>query len=246
MSEGKRKTLVALLCGPMDAASLSIAIGSDKSTAIHFAAALRKEGLTAKDGTLYSLTSVGRIQAVLLRSMAAGKAAIEENKAFWERHDVSSIPDDHMGQIGLLAGCQCVQDNGLTVMKSLANFIDLMRQAKEFYGASSVIAPGRVDMISGLIQKGAEVDLILSESIIKLIPPDVIKAWVTHENFRLYEMPDSCKAAFAVTEEVLSLGLYLPDGHYDTNQDLICRGAGAVKWGRKLFEHYKEKAKKVD
>lgn len=244
-SEGKIKTLLALLSGQKDATGLSEAIGSDKSTALHFAAALRKEGLVAKDEKMHCLTSIGRLHAMLLRSMVTGKAAIEENKAFWEGHDVSSIPDDLMAQIGLLAGCQCVQDNGHTVMKSLDNFLRLMGQAKAFYGASSVIAPGHVDLISGLITRGANVELILGESIIGLISCDMMASWQAHSNFTLYSMPDTCRAAFAVSEEVLSLGLYLPDGHYDTNQDLICRGPGAVKWGRKLFEHYRGLAKVV-
>lgn len=246
LSDGQTNALLALLKGPKNVTDLSEAIGSDKSTTIHFATALRKVGYVAKEGSLYGLTSIGQMHAMLYHNMVTGKAAIEENKAFWECHEVSSVPDDLLAEIGLLAGCQCVQDNGRKVGQSLENFIRLMSRAIEFHGASSVIAPGHAEMISGLLNKGATVELILSESIIALLPRDSLRFWQECGDFTLYEMPDTCRAAFAVTEEILSLGLYLPDGHYDTNQDLICRGPGAVKWGMKLFEYYREKARKID
>jgi hypothetical protein len=36
------------------------------------------------------------------------------------------------------------------------------------------------------------------------------------------------------------------DGSYDPQQDLICEGPEAVRWGRELFEHYLRRARHVE
>lgn len=243
-SEPRAKILLSLLGGGKSLAGLVGSTGHLGSTVGHYIAPLVKDGMIAKEGGIYSLTGIGRLHAMLLHSTVSGLDAIEANREFWAGHDLSSIPDSLQAKIGMLSDCACIQDNGF-VMKSLDNFLKEVAKARHVWGVSSVIAPGHVELVSGLLNSGAEVSLILTTSIIALIDPATIRFWKECGNFALYEASDDMKAAFTVTDDILSLGLYLPTGQYDTNQDLICKGSGAVTWGRELWEYYKQKAEAV-
>lgn len=57
---------------------------------------------------------------------------------------------------------------------------------------------------------------------------------------------DDVKVAFTVTDTFLSLGLFKPDGIYDTTLDLINTEERAIRWGIELFEYYQGGAKKYE
>ncbi|MCK9571554.1 DUF1724 domain-containing protein [Candidatus Pacearchaeota archaeon] len=238
-SSTRAKILLALRSGPMSIRPLSGVVGASTSTVAHSIAAMQEE--ICREGAAYRLTNLGMIRAEALDRLLSCLIALDENAAFWQSHDISGIPAGLLADMGLLSGGQCVQDNGF-VMKSLDNFLKEIAKAKHVWGVSSVIAPGHVELISGLLASGAVVELILTKSIITLIDPGTIASWQKSDAFQLYEARDVAKAAFTVTDDMLSLGLYLPSGKYDTNQDLVCRGAGAVEWGMRLWEYYKGKA----
>lgn len=243
-SEPRAKVFLGLLDGPKDVSALETSTGHDKSTIGHYAASLMKVGMVSRKGGMYSLTSLGHLHAMLLHDMVSGLDTVEENRDFWASHDLSSIPDSLQAKIGMLSECSCIEDNGF-VMKSLYNFLHEVAKAKHVWGVSSVIAAGHVELVSGLLNDGAEVSLVLTSDIIRLIDNMTLQKWLKMPNFTLYEAANDMKAAFTVTDEMLSLGLYLPSGAYDTNQDLVCKGAGAVAWGRELWEHYRGMAKVV-
>ncbi|MCK9570823.1 DUF1724 domain-containing protein [Candidatus Pacearchaeota archaeon] len=87
-------------------------------------------------------------------------------------------------------------------------------------------------------------ELILTRWVIEQIEPDALKAALAYNSFSLYEIKDA-KVAFTVTDELASLALFQPDGSYDPQQDLICEGPEAVRWGKELFEHYLKQSRPV-
>jgi predicted transcriptional regulator len=93
------------------------------------------------------------------------------------------------------------------------------------------------------IQKGAQVDLILTDTILKIVLKeyrDLMKVLMERDNFRLYRIKDDIKVAFTVTDADLYMGLFRLDGRYDIGQDLYCVGDGAVAWGLDLFKYYRD------
>ncbi|MCK9568717.1 DUF1724 domain-containing protein [Candidatus Pacearchaeota archaeon] len=241
-SSTRGKILLALRDGPMPIRPLSGVVGASTSTVAHSIAAMREE--IAKEGTTYHLTNLGMIRAEALNRLLSCLIALDENAAFWQSHDISGIPAGLLADIGLLSGGQCVQDNGF-VMKSLDGFLRETSKAKHMWAVSPVIAPGHAELIAGLVEAGAEVHLILTSEIMALLDQEQLKSLLAASNFHLYQIDQEVKTAFTVADDILSLGLYLLSGKYDTNQDLVCRGAGAVEWGMRLFNHYKNLSHKV-
>jgi predicted transcriptional regulator len=110
-------------------------------------------------------------------------------------------------------------------------------QAKEIRGISPITAPGYQEMILAALERGVQVSLILTKSVISKIDPDALRAAFACVNFHLNEISDA-KVAFTVTDKLVSIALFNLDGSYDPQQDLICEGPEAVRWGKELFEHY--------
>ena len=241
-SSTRGKILLALRDGPMQIRPLSEAVGTSTSTVAHSIAAMQEE--IAKEGTTYHLTNLGMIRAEALDRLLSCLIALDENAAFWQGHDISGIPAGLLADIGLLRGGQCIQDNGF-VMKSLDGFLRETSKAKHMRAVSPVIAPGHAELIAGLVEAGAEVHLILTSEIMALVPPEQLGGLLAASNFHLYQIDGEVKTAFTVADDMLSLGLYLPGGKYDTNQDLVCHGQAVVEWGMRLFNHYKNLSHKV-
>jgi len=245
--------IAALREGPMNISELSLQLKLTPSSILHSIKEIVEDGTIEKHGGRYSLSSTGKIKAALIDSMGQSLAVLEANKAFWPGHDVSGIPDNMLARIGELRGCTCIEDDDEIVMKSLAYAIEQTSKARHVWGISPVIAPGHQEMVLGLLANGAEVNLILTKSIIKGIDPGLLCGLLALPNFHLYEVEDDLlslglygvRLTLTVADDMLSLGLYLPGGAYDTNHDLVCQGEEAAGWGRDLFEHYREQAKEV-
>ena len=52
--------------------------------------------------------------------------------------------------------------------------------------------------------------------------------------------------ALTVTDKFFSLGLYTKEGGYDPLKTLLSEDKDAILWGDKLFEHYRQKADKIE
>ena len=241
-SSTRGKIMMVLRDGPMQIRPLSGVVGASTSTVAHSIAAMQEE--ITKDGAAYRLTNLGLIRAEALDRLLSCLIALDENTAFWQGHDISGIPAPLRADIGMLGGGLCVQDNGF-VMKSLDGFLKDVANARHVWAVSPVIAPGHAELIAGLVEAGAEVHLILTSEIMALLDQGQLKSLLAASNFHLYQIDGEVRTAFTVADDMLSLGLYLPSGKYDTNQDLVCRGAGAVEWGMRLWEHYRKMAKVV-
>ncbi len=65
-------------------------------------------------------------------------------------------------------------------------------------------------------------------------------------NFSLRVIEEDVGVAFTVTEAILSLGFFRPDGTYDYNTDLVSEDPAAIEWGNALFEYYWHRSADVD
>jgi predicted transcriptional regulator len=194
----------------------------------------------------FRLTNTGHIKAALLTELINGLTALDDGADFWQSHDLSGIPSELQLHIGQLARGAVIRDTPDNPLRSQSAFIAAVARAKEIRGISPITAPGYQEMILAALKRGAKVSLILTRSVISKIDPDALRAALAYENFQLYGIEDGVKVAFTVTDKLVSLALFRPDGSYDPQQDLICEGPEPVKWGKELFEHYLKQARPVE
>jgi len=244
-SEIRTRVLLALRESPKSLPELVLALGVRDTTISHSLKPLVEAHIVeAPPRGQYSLTAIGQAKAVLLESMLNGLAALEENNSFWASHDLSGIPQELLVRIGQLSGGEVMRDEPPTIWKAQNAFIDAVSKATHFWGVSPIMGPGYTETILGLLERGAEVNLILTDSVFNQVDKESLELAMSYQGLNLYVIEDGVKVAFTVTDSLVSIALFNPDGSYDPSEDLICESPAAVGWGRSLFEHFLRRANK--
>lgn len=244
----RAKTMLCLKDGPKTASDLESLIGTRSSTILHSIKEMREEDLIRKTHLGYALTNIGNIQALLLDDLVGSIIALDGHRDFWLNHEISSIPIELQKQIGVLMPSEIIASDQANILKCHEHFIEKLRQAKEIYGVSPIIAQGFSEVIREAVERGAKVELVITEEVLGIaskMNPDLHSALFKYNNFRLYCLNDQITVAFTVTDSILSLGFYRLDGSYDLDRDLISTGYEARAWGMRLFEHYRLRAEPV-
>jgi predicted transcriptional regulator len=237
----RTKVMLTLLDGGKTAGELEKIMNTRASTILHSIKSLMDCNLVDKKNQGYSLTSIGKIQAIMLDELVNTIVTVNEHHDFWLHHDMSGIPLDLQKRIGMLGLGEIIRDSPETPRKSLDYFIDALHQSKEMRGVSPVVVRGYPEAISHIVKNGTYVEIILTNPVLKAVISEqkaLLNDLLNHENFRLYSIDRDIKISFTVTESFLNLGLSRIDGIYDLGTDLIFSGEKAIMWGRMLFQHY--------
>jgi len=241
----RTKIMLCLMDGTKEAGELERDIGLRASTILHSIKEMIEADLVQKADRGYFLTNIGRIQAALLNGLVDTIIVLDQHHDFWMNHDMSGVPLDLQTKVGMLIDSEVVAGDPRELLKAQEYFMEKVVESKVIGGVSPIIIPGYAEAIAIPVEKGAEVDLVLTSPILDIVIQeygDVMRGLLSHLNFRLYRLDESIKVAFTVTDEHLYLGLYRLDNTYDLGNDLFCSGEGATKWGRALFEYYKSKS----
>lgn len=244
----RAKTMLCLKDGPKTAADLESLIGIRSSTILHSIKEMREEDLIRKTDRGYALTNIGNIQVHLLDDLVCSIIALDMYRDFWLNHEIGSIPIGLQKQIGMLMHSEIIASDQANILKCHEHFLENLRQATEIYGVSPIIAPGHSEAIREAVERGAKVELVVTEEVLGIasqMNPDLHSALFKYDNFRLYRLTDQITVAFTVTDSILSLGFYRLDGSYDIDRDLISTGDEARAWGMRLFEYYRQRAEPV-
>jgi predicted transcriptional regulator len=169
-------------------------------------------------------------------------------KDFWLSHEIGGIPIELQKDIGVLMHSEIIASDQANILRCHEHFLETLKQANEIYGVSPIIAPGYSEAIRQAVERGVDVELVLTEEVLGIasqMNPDLGSTLHNSDNFKLYRLKDQVTVAFTVTDSMLSLGFYRFDGCYDIERDLIGTSDEARVWGMRLFEYYRQKAEPV-
>jgi predicted transcriptional regulator len=238
----RTKIMLRLKDSGMTAGDLGKDMNIRTSTILHMIKEMMEDGLISKKDAHYSLTSIGKIQTILLDELVAAIVLLDLHKDYWLNHDLSGIPEHLLANIGMLTHSKMITSDPTAPLRSLENFISEVSKSNCISGFSSFIAPGFAELIKGCAERGAKIDLILTDSILKIISEDqatLLANLQEFDNFKLYRFNSDINLSFTVTESQLALGLYRIDGGVDLGSEIICMGKAATEWGNELFKYYK-------
>jgi len=158
---------------------------------------------------------------------------LEKHKEFWLEHDLSGIPEHLIKKIGWLKDSELIKDTDTEIFKAHTNYVNLLKNAKEIRGVSSIYIPDFESLYKELATEMIDVHLILSKDVIEKIDKTILNQMNigSNSNFNLSVMNMNLKAAISVTDYFLSLGLFRLDGTYDYSNDLISYSKEAITWG---------------
>jgi len=245
-SKVRTKILLCLKDGAKSTSDLEKDMGIRNTTILHAIKEMTDSDLVTRTDEGYGLTNLGNMQAYMLADMIDFVLVLEEHSDFWLTHDISGIPVKLLRKVSMLSQSETIEADPSELLKTVEFFLSEVKKSKRVVGVSPIIIPGYAEVIADCVQNGAEVELILTSEIMKIIFRDhneLVKDLLKCNNFKLYEIDDDVTVAFTVTDTLLDLGLYRNDGTYDLSCDLICVGESAVDWGIELFDHYRNMSK---
>lgn len=244
----RMKMLLSLLEDPKTSTELKDELGISASTIIHSARDLEKEKMLIEKPDGYHLTTIGKITALKFSEIIKTLYALRKSKEFWIKHLIDGIPEEFIRDIHMLYNHELLKSSIRNVFKTLSIYMEVTRKAKKFYGVSPIFVDAFVSLVTKLLNRGTEVKLVITEEVfeeLKKIDKKGLTEVMKNKNLSIWVMKEAPPAAFTVTDSVFSLGLFNEDGVYDPTQDLISYEKEAIEWGRRLFEYYKARARKV-
>ena len=248
-SELKLNILSSLLDGDKKLGALRDELGSSGSTIIHALKDLEGMKLTQQEDKHYKLTSLGVMEATLIRDAASAADVLERFQGFWLQHDVTAIPSHLLQRIGALQDSTLIQDNSTALDRVHVSFQRLLQQSKIVWGMSPIFHSDFVGMFHSLLGGGATVDLILTKGVLDktltLADTEEIIDYAMRDKLRIF-LTEELGVALTVTENSFSMGLYTIDGEYDYTRDLVSSSPKAIEWGEELFKHYLKDARRLE
>ncbi|MGB9978953.1 helix-turn-helix transcriptional regulator [Methanobacterium sp.] len=245
-SNVRTSILLSLNEGPKNLSDLKQELNLESSTIIHSTSKLEKGHFIFKNGENYTLSQTGKIFALKLVNLIKTIDTIKNHDKLWLNHEIDGIPEDLLLKIGELRNSILIEADSMDIHKPHTNFMQLLENIKKMRGVSPVYHPDFPEIIKILVSNRVEVQLIVTNPILKILNRGILTEIYPKKNFELYVINEHVKEAFTVADDFFSLGLFIVDGIYDYSIDLISDDKDAIAWGEKLFEYYLKKSKKVN
>jgi predicted transcriptional regulator len=245
----RTKIMLRLAKGEMTSGELERDMCIRGSTILHAMRELIDEDLANKTRHGYSLTNIGKIQALLVDELVSTIVLLDQHKDFWLTHDISGIPLELLTKMGMLSQSEILKGDLAAILKTQEYWANEVIKSKVIVGVSPIIIPEYPIVITKAVENGATVNLVLTKPILEIVKRDYLgflTPLLENKNFQLYSIDRDVRMAFTVTDNYLSLGLFRIDGNYDVGSDLNCFGEKARIWGMELFEYYREMSDLVE
>ena len=141
-SELRRGILISLREGKKALSELRTELEISSTTAIHALRELEKDNLVFQDEHRdYALTKIGEIIALKLSDFIDAINVLKKHEDFWLTHGLSCIPPHLLEKIGRLKDSTLVEAPATDVLKLFTNFVDILKNAKEIRGVTSMFIP---------------------------------------------------------------------------------------------------------
>jgi predicted transcriptional regulator len=153
--------------------------------------------------------------------------------------------------IGNLSNSQLIESEHANVYKSHEKHIQVVQDSQEIRGVSPIFYPIYTETFRGIIEKGVKVELILTDAVLKRTinshdqGTEDMKKLLSTGNLTIWTIKDA-KVAFTVTDKFMTMGLFLPNGTYDSNKLLFSDHNDSLTWSNKLFEYYRQRADRFE
>jgi len=215
--------------------------GYRTSTILPVIAELKSKDMIYKDDRQYAVTPYGKLISSKLIDFVETLHMFKTQEQFWKNHETHVIPDLFFRNIGSLGRSTIIEDMPADLFATHRHFTELLGECEVVNGVSPFIHPDFPDLFKVFVESGAAVRLVVTRPVLKLMSDrhkDVLQRVANMPNFSMRVIDEDVRIAFTVTEKLLSIGFFRPDGTYDYGMDLVSEDAAAIGWGNALFEYY--------
>ncbi len=248
-SDVRAKILISLISGSKNLADLRKEIHLSSSTILHGMNQLEQKNFIFRDSGNYSLSQTGEVVSNKLIDVMRSFYSLNLCEGLFLNHDISCIPPELFKDIGCLEKSFIVKSTSTNIMRPQEVLSEFLAKSKNFKQLTSVYNPSSVQIFIDSLDKGDDVQLIMTEGIInKLVETageEKLNKWINDGNLNLMKIDEEVKISLTTGDNFIAIGLFSADGTYDLNISLISGADEAVSWGNRLFEHYRKIANPV-
>lgn len=245
----KRKDLLLLLVErPREIEEIKNTLGGTSSAIMAQIKILIGQGLIVHEGEMYKLSSLGEVIVNKMDPLLKTLNVYEENRDYWQNHNVNSIPSYLLNQIEDLGHCELVEPE-LDRMYDLPKRIETeLFKSRCLMEVSSYFSPALPSLYIELIRKGINVSLIITDPVFERFRNEyfeLLEEYLNKENANLFVC--TCNIGIAssiVTDRFLALSFFYKNGIYH-NHALMSVEKDSISWGESLFLHYRKNSRQI-
>lgn len=242
LSEKREKLLLMLLNGPADIKEIDTNLEVTSSSILPQIKKLKEAGFINKNEKgLYELTSIGKLMVENMKPLSGMFKVFDKSCEYWEERDLSTIPDELLDTIGELGDIKLIVPDLDHMYELQDEFLESVRTSTQISSVLSLYHPDNLTIFKELADKGINIDIILTSSVLEKMLNDSEKemeAFIGSKNTNISVCEDTIKPpSFTATDVILYMSLFNTQGRYD-HRDIMSIQTNALQWGQLLFNHY--------
>lgn len=218
-------------------------LNKPSATILHGLKELENINLIKKVQKYYQLTSNGYLLTTNMRKLIENWYSINNNKLFWNNHDLEDIPEDILKDIYLLKDSEYINSTTSDLSHAFNKYIDLISNAKKLKMILPIYSENHFKHIIDLLNNKTleELELIINTDIFESMKSNEFfnEELMNNKKVKIFRVEKSLKIFLTFSKDFMSLTLFFKDGHYDDSQILINKNKNSIKWSKNLYDHYK-------
>jgi predicted transcriptional regulator len=248
LSEKRTKVLLLLLEGPKDIETIKKTLKASATSVQPQVKKLKEQRLILQEKNLYMLSEIGKIIADKMKPLLDTIYVLEENADYWAERDMSQIPSFLMHRINELGHCTLIEPPTDYIFELIPEYVKNAEKAKRLEAVIPYFHPLFPSFFLKLVENGASVSLIFSESVLKRWIVDYreqTEKFTKMENTKIFVCTD-CEKIPAVTaaDNFMAIALFPKNAIFDRKY-MICFEQGALVWGKELYDYYEQSSERI-
>ena len=246
LTSGMRsKLLLAMYENPKNLDELRNELKKPSATILHGLKELENINLIKKVQKYYELTSNGFLLTTNMVKLIENWHTLNNNKVFWNSHDLSGIPDELLKDVYHLKNAEYITSTTSDLSNAFNTYLKLISNAKKLKIILPIYSENHFKHLIKLLNedKLKKLELIVSDEILESINENELfkKELLNNDKVKIHRIAQNIKVFLTCSNEFMSLTLFFKDGHYDDSQILIADNQDAVKWAENLTNYYKKR-----
>jgi predicted transcriptional regulator len=226
--------------------------------------------LVTYENEIYSLTPTGEAIVENMQNLLMSLNIHQDNLDYWSDHDLSPIPREMLYRIGELEECEVLEPNLPSIFEQQEEILKRINGSRRISTFISVYHPSYFLPFSSYLEKGVEVNVIVTEQVYDILQNDMradsenihsgnplslsmkkeyekeIEALFRSNGSHIFIYREDIRpVSITVTDKLLSFSLMDRNGRY-TNRIIVSTRPSALKWGEDLFKYYMDRSEGLE
>jgi predicted transcriptional regulator len=196
----------------------------------------------------YFMTPMGKTIVKNFRPFLDTVNVFDQNRDWWNEHDLSSIPEEMLYRIGEIKNYFIIEDDPSDMDRTRAEFFNIVNSSKSIVGVSCIFVDILPEFFINAIRNNTSTSIVITKQIYTIIKndyPDMLSEFLESEKAELYVLDKDIKVSQVVTDNCLYITFNIKIGKFDMYSNLVSNDPSSIKWGRDLYEFYRKKSIKV-